>query len=140
MVKSLALLFCVGCFSFCGCAGQDGPEALMTAGDVRTMPWPSDALMVNGKLKVAPPFPFDGNEDNLNRLGEALSELDGFGTVTSIFFPVSADVKVEAGAYAELIDLEGQEPMRQFPLRYRAETKQLIAISPTGTVLTEHHR
>jgi hypothetical protein len=133
MVKCLALLFCVSC-------AQSGPEALMTSGDVRTMPWPSDALMVNGKLKVAKPFPFDGNEDNLQRLGEALSELDGFGTVTSIFFPVSADVKVADGAYAEVIDLDGKEQTRQFPLRYRAETKQLIALSPIGTVLTERHR
>ena len=35
----------------------------MTAGDLRTMPWPSDALMANGKLQVAPPFVFDGNEE-----------------------------------------------------------------------------
>src|SRR5690349_7705409 len=123
MAKTLALLFCASLWF--GCAEKSGPEALMTAGDVRTMPWPSDALMVNGKLKVAPPFPFDGNEDNIVRLGEALSELDGFGTVTSMFFPVSADVKVDAGAFAEVIDLDGKEPTRQFPLRYRAETKQL---------------
>jgi dienelactone hydrolase len=139
MAKYLALLFSVGCAAWVGCS-PSGPEALMSAGDVRKMPWPSDALMVNGKVKVAPPFPFDGNEDNLQRLGVALSELDGFGTVTSIFFPVSADVKVDANAYAEVIDLDGKEQTRQFPLRYRAETKQLIAMSPIGTVLTEHHR
>src|SRR6476620_9084372 len=100
MAKTLALLFCMAC----ACSGQSGPEALMTAGDVRTMPWPSEALMANGKLKVAPPFPFDGNEDNIQRLAEALSELDGFGTVTSMFSPVSADVKVDDGAFAEVID------------------------------------
>src|SRR5207244_2235217 len=114
-------------------------EALMTAGDVRTVPWPSDVLRVAGKLQVKAPFPFDGNADNLDRLAQSLSELDGFGTVTSIFFPVSGDVVVQPGATAILIDFNGAPPL-SIPLLYRAETKQLVAVLPTGLVLREKHR
>src|SRR3954462_2968744 len=113
--SSIALLM------MCACSAPEGPEALMTGGDVRTLPWPSDALRVNGKLQVKTPFPFDGgNPDNLELLARSLSELDGFGTVTSIFFPLSGDVTVAPGATAILMDLEG--PLSTpIPLLYRAE-------------------
>jgi dienelactone hydrolase len=132
--SSIALLV------LCSCA-PEGPEALMSGSDVRTNPWPSDVLRVNGKLQVKAPFPFDGNPDNTDRLAQSLSEMDGFGTVTSVFFPLSGDVTVESGARAAVIDLDrpGAPPLG-FPLLYRAETKQLVAISPTGTVLRENHR
>ena len=73
-------------------------------------------------------------------LAQALSALDGFGTVTAVFFPLSADVIVDAGAAAAVVDLEGSEPPRAFPLLYRAATRQLVAVAPPGTVLREHHR
>ena len=73
-------------------------------------------------------------------LAQALSALDGFGTVTAVFFPVSADVSVDAGAAAAVVDLEGSDPPRAFPLLYRAATRQLVAVAPPGTVLREHHR
>ena len=50
---------------------------------------PSDVLLgSDGHLVVAPPFPFP---DDLPAalLAQALSALDGFGTVTAVFFPLS---------------------------------------------------
>jgi len=128
-----------------GCA-PSGPEALMTVGaaplDVRAVPWPSDALLgSDGRLRVQKPFPFDAsNEDNLDRLAATLSELDGFGTTSSIFFPVSDDVVVQLGAVAKVVDLEDAgAPSLSFPLFYRADTRQLVAMAPSGTALAEHH-
>ena len=124
-----------------GCDGSPLPEAVMVAGDLRSTPWPSDVLLgSDGHLAVAPPFPFPAEEAPAALLAEALSALDGFGTVTAVFFPVSGDVIVDAGAAAEVVDLEGSEPPRAFPLRYRAATRQLVAVAPPGTVLREHHR
>src|SRR6185503_14422501 len=114
-----------------GCAPA-GPEALMkTAGaapyDVGSVPWPSDALLGDdGRLEVAPPFPFQsGDPDTLAQLGRSLSELDGFGVSTSIFFPLSAEVVVDAGATATVVDLIDPSVTFSFPLFYRADTEQL---------------
>jgi hypothetical protein len=126
-----------------GC-GPSGPEAVMKLGaaplDVRAVPWPSDALLgPDGRLLVQRPFPFDASiEDNLDRLAATLSELDGFGTTSSIFFPVSDDVTVQPGATATIVDLDDPTvPPRTFPLFYRADTKQLVAMAPFGTALLE---
>ncbi len=110
--------------------------------DLRKTPWPSDALLgSDGRLKVALPFPFDSaNLDTLNQLTRTLSELDGFGVSTSIFFPVSADVTVDEGASAAVIDLDDPSvPARAYPLFYRVDTQQLVAMVPLGTVLRDHH-
>jgi hypothetical protein len=132
-------LFCL--FLFVGCDGSPLPEAMMTVGDLRSLPWPSDVMLAsNGRLAVAPPFPFSGQAAPTALLAEALSELDGFGTVTSVFFPVNAPVEVDAGSSATVVDLEGRDSPRRFPLFYRAPTQQLVAVAPPGTVLREHHR
>ncbi len=124
-----------------GCDGSPLPEAVMGAGDLRSMPWPSDVLVgSDGHLVVAPPFPFVAKDMPAALLAEALSALDGFGTVTAVFFPVSAPVSVDSGAAAAIVDLEGSDPPRAFPLLYRAATRQLVAVAPPGTVLREHHR
>jgi hypothetical protein len=124
-----------------GCDGAPLPEATMVISDLRSMPWPSDVMLASdGRLAVAPPFPFSGQAAATALLAQALSELDGFGTVTSVFFPVNAPVEVEAGTSATIIDLEGSDPPRGFPLLYRASTRQLVAVAPPGTVLREHHR
>jgi hypothetical protein len=124
-----------------GCDGSPLPEAVMVAGDLRSMPWPSDLLLgSDGHLAVAPPFPFAGQTAPAALLAQALSELDGFGTVTAVFFPVNAPVVVDPGAAAAVVDLEGSDPPRAFPLLYRAATRQLVAVAPPGTVLREHHR
>jgi hypothetical protein len=110
--------------------------------DVRAVPWPSDVLLgADGKLKVQKPFPFDAsNEDNLDQLAATLSELDGFGTTSSVFFPVSEDVVVQDGAVGKVVDLDDPSaPALSFPLFYRADTQQLVAMAPYGTVLLEHH-
>ena len=73
------------------------------------------------------------------QLAQSLSESDGFGTTTSIFFPVDADVVVDAGATATVVDLADPAATIAYPLLYRASDKQLIAISPRGTSLLEHH-
>ena len=112
----------------------------MTAGDLRSQPWPSDVLLgADGRLAVTLPFPFEGDETYLSGLAQALSELDGFGTVTSVFFPVSAPVVVDPGAAAQILDLDGGDPPRSFPLFYRASAHQLVAMAPPGTVLRERH-
>jgi hypothetical protein len=139
MVKRAATI----CFLalWAGCDGSPLPEALTAAGDLRSTPWPSDVLLgSDGHLAVAPPFPFPADAPSAALLAQALSALDGFGTVTAVFFPVSVDVTVDAGASAAVVDLEGGEPPRAFPLLYRAATKQLVAVAPPGTVLREHHR
>ena len=126
-----------------GCSGASGPEALMTvaAGDARAVPWPSDALLgADGKVHVTTPLPFDSNvEDNLNTLAATLSEADGFSTTRSIFFPVSDDLVVDDGATATVVDLDDPSKMLSYPLFYRADTKQLVAMAPLGTALAEHH-
>src|SRR3954465_7330228 len=124
-----------------GCDGSPLPEAVMGAGDLRSTPWPSDVLLgSDGHLVVAPPFPFPAETPAAALLAQALSEADGFGTVTAVFFPVNAELGVDPGATAQVIDLEGSEPPRAFPLLYRAATRQLVAVAPPGTVLREHHR
>jgi len=136
-----ALLLAAGC-------APGGPEALMpppseSALDLRQTPWPSDAIMgTDGRLRVSPPFPFDSaNGDNLVQLARTLSELDGFGVSTSIFFPVSADLIVEPGAAAQVIDLDDAgAPVLSYPLFYRGDTRQLAAMVPLGTVLRERRR
>lgn len=131
---ALALLL-VGC-------GSSGPTAVMdTKGDSRTAPWPSDALLgADGKLHVAYPLPFDAaNSDNLVQLATTLSQADGFATTRSIFFPVSDDLVVDAGATATVVDLDVPTKRWSYPLLYRAETKQLVAMAPLGTALLEHH-
>ena len=127
-----------------GCAGTSGPEAVQVAapkGDSRMVPFPSDALLgADGKLQITPPFPFDSSiEDNLKMLADTLSAGDGFGTTTSVFFPVADEVTLDAGATATLVDLEAQKTTAAWPLFYRAETKQLVAVAPFGTSLLEHH-
>ena len=82
----------------------------MIAGDLRLHPWPSDALLGadgHARCAVAPPFPFAGDDTDQALLAQSLSELDGFGTTTSVFFPVSAPVEIDDGAAAQVIDLEG---------------------------------
>ena len=113
----------------------------MTAGDLRSHPWPSDALLgADGHVAVTPPFSFAGDDAYQALLAASLSELDGFGTTTSIFFPVSAKVEVDDQAAAQVIDLEGDDPPLTFPLFYREATQQLVAMAPPGTVLRERHR
>ncbi|HEX6835799.1 MAG TPA: hypothetical protein VF334_04465, partial [Polyangia bacterium] len=104
-------------------------------------PWPSDALLgADGKVHGTTPLPFDSNvEDNLNTLAATLSEADGFGTTRSIFFPVSEDVVVDDGATATVVDLDDTSKTLSYPLFYRADTKQLVAMAPLGTALAEHH-
>jgi hypothetical protein len=117
-----------------GACGPSGPSAALTGA------WPNDALLGDdGKLHVSTPFPFDSsNEDNLTHLAASLSQLDGFGVTGSCFFPVSADVTVNAGATAQLVDLEDGSSV-DFPLFYRADRMQLVAVAPLGSVLEEHH-
>ncbi len=113
----------------------------VAAGDARAVPWPSDALLgSDGKVHVTTPLPFDSNvEDNLNTLAATLSEADGFSTTRSIFFPVSEDVVVD-GLSATVIDLDNPANSWQYPLFYRADTKQIVAMAPLGTALAEHHQ
>jgi dienelactone hydrolase len=128
-----------------GCSGPSGPEAQMTVtttGDARAVPWPSDALLgADGKVFVKTPLPFDSNvEDNLVSLAAVLSTADGFSTTRSVFFPVSEDLVVDDGATATVIDLDDPSKAIDFPLFYRVDTKQLVAMAPLGTALLEHHQ
>src|SRR4051794_32078123 len=124
-----------------GGSSAGAPEALMTAGDLRSHPWPSDALLgADGHVAVTPPFSFAGDDAYQALLAASLSELDGFGTTTSVFFPVSAKVEVDDQAAAQVIDLDGDDPPLTFPLFYREATQQLVAMAPPGTVLRERHR
>jgi hypothetical protein len=131
-------------FAVAAC-GPSGPEAVMSGAasvDVRTVPFPSDAMLgSDGKAQVSYPLPFSAaNDADVIELAATLSEADGFSTTGSIFFPVSADVVVDSGATARLIDLD--DPMRAtaYPLFYRSDTKQLVAMAPVGTALLEHHQ
>ncbi|HEX4457254.1 MAG TPA: hypothetical protein VIA18_04750, partial [Polyangia bacterium] len=137
---ALTLLVWAGCSS----AKPVGPQAVMQATtplDSRVLPWPSDALLGDdGKLQIATPFPFDSLvEPNLTQLAATLSEADGFATTRSIFFPVDADVVLDAGAVATVADLDDATQTWSYPLFYRAPYKQLVAMAPLGTALKEHH-
>lgn len=113
---------------------------MQASGDPRATPWPSDALLGgDGKLRVGYPLPFDSSvAGNLTQLVSTLSKTDGFATTRSIFFPVSDDLIVDDGAAATVVDLEDPSRTRSYPLLYRAETRQLVAMSPLGTALAEH--
>jgi dienelactone hydrolase len=134
----LALLAVAGT----ACSGPSGPEAVMKSGtDSRALPWPSDALLgSDGKLQVQGPLPFDSNvEDNLTQLAATLSTADGFASTRSIFFPISADVVLDDGAAATVVDLDDNTKTFSYQLFYRAETQQLVAMAPLGTALLEKH-
>jgi dienelactone hydrolase len=137
--KPLVLLALVAAV---GCSGTSGPEAIMgTSLDLRALPWPSDAVLgSDGKLQVSTPFPFDSNvEDNLTSIAATLSTADGFSNTRSIFFPVSEDLVVDDGAAATVVDLDDPSKTLSFPLFYRSDTTQLVAIAPLGTTMLEHH-
>jgi dienelactone hydrolase len=128
-----------------GACGPSGPEAVMASAaivDVRTVPFPSDALLgSDGKAHVSYPLPFSAASDaNIHQLAATLSEADGFSTTGSIFFPVSEDVVVDNGATAKLIDLDDPTRAIAYPLFYRHDSKQLVAMAPVGTALAEHHQ
>ncbi|HZS40241.1 MAG TPA: hypothetical protein VFF06_25595 [Polyangia bacterium] len=130
-----------------GCSAAQGPIAIqqaVAAGDTRAQPWPSDALLdAGGHLQIAYPFPFDAaNTDTLMQLAASLSEQDGFGTTSSVFFPIdpggkSATVIVDAGAAATVVDLGDPTRTWSYPLFWRADTQQLVAMAPVGVVLRE---
>jgi hypothetical protein len=125
--------------------GPSGPEAVMAGAsvvDMRSVPFPSDAMLgSDGKAHVSYPLPFSSsNEINVQQLAATLSQADGFATTGSIFFPVSQDVVVDAGASAQLIDLDDPARAIAYPLFYRSDTKQLVAMAPLGTALAEHHQ
>jgi hypothetical protein len=140
LLPSVVTLLAAGCDD-----GEYGPQAIMapdTPAQVGAVPWPSDALLGDdGKLQVSMPFPFDsGVRTNLEQLAATLSESDGFATTRSIFFPVTQDVVVADQAAATLVDLEDSDKRWSLPLFYRADSKQLVAQSPLGMVLKEHHQ
>ncbi len=112
-----------------------------TSLDLRTLPWPSDAILgSDGKLQVSTPFPFDSNvEDNLTSIAATLSTADGFSNTRSVFFPVTTDLVVDDGATATVVDLDTPSTTLTFPLFYRPDTSQLVAVAPLGTTLLEHH-
>jgi dienelactone hydrolase len=134
------------------CSAPQGPVAIMQAPggtaavDVRAVPWPSDALLgADGHLVVGYPLPFDAaNTENLMQLAATLSEQDGFGVTSSIFFPVdaggkNATVVVDTGASATVVDLADPTRTWSYPLLWRAETNQLVALAPVGAALREQH-
>ena len=141
--KPLVVLASIlGFVAIAGCSGESGPQALMgSTMDLRTLPWPSDAILGDdGRLHVTTPFPFDSNvEDNLVSIAATLSTADGFSNTRSIFFPVSTDLVVDDGATATVVDLDDPSATFDFPLFYRVDTTQLVAMAPLGTSLKEHH-
>jgi dienelactone hydrolase len=110
--------------------------------DMRAVPFPSDAMLgSDGKPHVSYPLPFSAaNDANIQQLAASLSQADGFSTTGSIFFPVSQDVVVDTGASAKVIDLDNPTHAIVYPLFYRSDTKQLVAMAPLGTALAEHHQ
>lgn len=128
-----------------GCGGAaKGPQALMTPSrplDLTKVPWPSDALRGgDGKLQVPYPLPFYAHEEQNNvQLAASLSQLDGFSTTRSVYFPVDEDVVVDDGAAATVVDLDEPSKRWSYPLYYRSDYKQLVAMAPLGTALDEQH-
>ena len=84
------------------CGGSaSGPEARFvdrTDGLRTEMPWPSDAYRIEGRVKLAP-LPLSGG-DGVLAMQAAIETMDGFGTTTSAFFPVS-----ELGKAVKLLDM-----------------------------------
>lgn len=131
----------VSCAAIAACtAGPVGPEARFvdsTKGDITAMPWPSDAYLNDGKVEVAP-LPFSGG-DAVLALEATLATMNGFGTTTSVFFPVDEVVTVEANAAATLVDLATQTAIAKWPLFFREKSMQLVAMAPRGTALQPGH-
>lgn len=123
----------------CGSAAS-GPEARFvdrTDGLLTEMPWPSDAYRIDGRVKLAP-LPLSGG-DGVMAMQAAIETMDGFGTTTSAFFPVSEPVAVASQTSAGLIDLEKQTLIAKWPLYFREGAMQLVALAPGGTALQPGH-
>lgn len=106
-------------------------------------PWPSDAFLHDGKLKVTEVAIEGGQAGPLAALAAALSELDGASTYTSVFFPVSGELPdgVVEGT-ARFIDLDAPAPPVAIAgsLFYRKDTHEVVALAPRGVVHEEGHR
>ncbi len=132
----------------CGAPPPDpGPEALCTVGeapyDLAALPWPSDLARAGGRLSVGATG-LSGSADRLAALAAALSDLDGAGLTQSVFFPLSGPLDGAVSGNATVVDLTDGDPAygatRAWPLFYRDETRELVALAPLGGALAEGHR
>jgi hypothetical protein len=114
------------------CSSSDDPRALALS-----PPWPSDQFRVSGRLSVSE-LDLPGEPHALALLAQALSELDGFGVSSSIFFPISGGALVPGmqPERAHLVDLDA-ESVVDLELFYRAATHELVALLPAGFVMRE---
>lgn len=124
-----------------GCSTEiAGPEARFVdseEGRLQEMPWPSDAYRVDGRVRLAP-LAFSGG-DAVLAMESAIESMDGFGTTTSIFFPVSEPVALAKDATGTLVDLETQTALAEWPLYFRHASNELVALAPRGTALKPGH-
>lgn len=126
-----------------GCAEDKAAEERALATNVV---WPSDALLKDGHVQLRG-LAFEGaKEEALRDLELALDELDGAPLKTSVFFSVEQDERVPVGllpnAFARVTDFSpaDPDPPVDFPLFHRADTHEIIALSPPGHAFREGHR
>jgi hypothetical protein len=128
-----------------GCSGDDAAADERALVRTDTAAWPSDSFLENGHIHVRG-LAFEGaKEEALRDLELALDELDGAPLKTSVFFPVEQDERVPVGllpsAFARVTDFSPEpDPPADFPLFHRADTHEIIALSPPGHAFREGHR
>lgn len=139
-VLLLALLLSAGCS---GGVEDRRPVALL-GGSFADSPWPNDLFLRNGRLRVGT-LPLPGDPVALRNLSAAIAEEDGFPVRTSIFFPTAGgkDVQGPLSGTARLLDLTDgtavPEAPEGLPLFYRADTRELVAMTTATLVLQEGH-
>jgi hypothetical protein len=138
------------CLALLGCNGPPapvGPEALLTVTsgamqDLTAMPFPSDVARSSGKLAIGD-LGLDGQPAPLATMAASLDELDGFGVLGSVYFPLSDTPPQPVSGSATVIDLTAGDPAlgqtRSWPLLWRDLTKELAALAPLGAPLVEGH-
>lgn len=109
-------------------------------------PWPSDAFLVDGKVRLTS-LPLRGDSrvgpKPVAALAASLSELDGAPTYTSVFFPTSTLALPQGPVAGRALYVDLDQPdarVLESALFFRASTKELVALAPTGGVLSAGHR
>lgn len=128
------------------CGGHDDEEPVLTAlhygTSMRDTPWPSDAFLSEGRIRVGPDLPLEGEATALAKLAEALSDLDGAPMTGSAYFPTSGEApEGPLEGSADWIDLdEGARVVATSRLFFRASTHEVVALAPVTVPLTPKHR
>lgn len=142
VVETKPLVVALALVAACsGDAAEDvRPEALFGGASLADTPWPSDAFLSNGRVKIET-IPLPGQTEPLAALAAALSELDGAPVYTSVFFPTRGALpNGRVRGTGRFVDLDVSGSAFEGELFFRAATSELVVLPPAGRVLVEGHK